>query len=179
MYRRKKRSSRGNIQRATRTPTGVRERLRPLLHLPHSAPPARSLLPEGRDRSLDPEILASHGALYASHWPSLRAFDGARDLLGQCHNRGLAVAQQPERLERALDPRDPRSYSAEYRVVLPGGAVRWVEARGRAFSKPSRPTSSRVSGTTIWSSTAALIQSICSRLTTSVNHALPPCCSTR
>ncbi|MCD5343172.1 HAD family hydrolase [Arthrobacter sp. AK04] len=51
-----------------------------------------SLLPEGRDRALDPEILASHGALYASHWPSLRALDGAKDLLAQCHTGGLAVA---------------------------------------------------------------------------------------
>jgi HAD superfamily hydrolase (TIGR01509 family) len=51
-----------------------------------------SLLPEGRDRALDPEILASHGALYASHWPSLRALDGAKDLLAQCHAGGLAVA---------------------------------------------------------------------------------------
>ena len=51
-----------------------------------------SLLPGGRDRALDPEILASHGALYASHWPSLRALDGAKDLLAQCHTGGLAVA---------------------------------------------------------------------------------------
>ena len=51
-----------------------------------------SLLPEGRDRALDPEILASHGALYASHWPSLRALDGAKDLLAQCHIGELAVA---------------------------------------------------------------------------------------
>lgn len=51
-----------------------------------------SLLPEGRDRSADPEVMASHGALYASHWPALRAFKGAKDLLGQCHAGGLAVA---------------------------------------------------------------------------------------
>lgn len=51
-----------------------------------------SLLPEGRDRSADPEVMASHGALYASHWPALRAFKGAKDLLAQCHAGGLAVA---------------------------------------------------------------------------------------
>lgn len=51
-----------------------------------------SLLPEGRDRSLDSEVMASHGALYASHWPALRAFEGAKDLLAQCHAGGLAVA---------------------------------------------------------------------------------------
>lgn len=51
-----------------------------------------SLLPEGRDKNADAEILASHAALYASNWPALRAFDGARDLLAQCHAGGLAVA---------------------------------------------------------------------------------------
>jgi HAD superfamily hydrolase (TIGR01509 family) len=51
-----------------------------------------SLLPADRDRSLDSEIMASHGALYASHWPALRTFDGAKDLLAQCHAAGLSVA---------------------------------------------------------------------------------------
>lgn len=32
-----------------------------------------NLLPSGRDRDEDEDIMASHGALYASHWPSLRA----------------------------------------------------------------------------------------------------------
>ena len=51
-----------------------------------------SLLPGDRDRSLDPDVMASHGALYASHWPALRAFDGVKELLAQCHAGGLAVA---------------------------------------------------------------------------------------
>jgi HAD superfamily hydrolase (TIGR01509 family) len=51
-----------------------------------------SLLPADRDRSLDSEIMASHGALYASHWPELRRLDGAKELLAQCHATGLAVA---------------------------------------------------------------------------------------
>ncbi len=51
-----------------------------------------NLLPASRDRSLDSEIMASHAALYASHWPSLRTFDGAKELLAQCHAAGLAVA---------------------------------------------------------------------------------------
>ncbi|SEQ90202.1 HAD family hydrolase [Arthrobacter sp. OV608] len=51
-----------------------------------------SLLPDDRDRSLDSEVMASHAALYASHWPALRRFDGARELLAQCHAAGLAVA---------------------------------------------------------------------------------------
>lgn len=51
-----------------------------------------SLLPADRDTSEDREVMASHGALYAAHWPALRAFDGARELLGACHDAGLAVA---------------------------------------------------------------------------------------
>lgn len=37
------------------------------------------------------------------------------------------------KVEAALDPADPRPYSAEYRVVIPGGALKWVEARGLAI----------------------------------------------
>jgi len=51
-----------------------------------------SLLPADRDRSLDSDIMARHSALYASHWPALRRFDGAKELLGRCHAAGLAVA---------------------------------------------------------------------------------------
>lgn len=51
-----------------------------------------NLLPQDRDREADKDVMASHGALYASHWPALRAFDGARDLLARCHEDGLAVA---------------------------------------------------------------------------------------
>jgi HAD superfamily hydrolase (TIGR01509 family) len=61
-----------------------------------------TLLPSGRDRDADEDIMASHGALYASHWPSLRALDGARDLLGQCHAGGLAVALASSARERDL-----------------------------------------------------------------------------
>ncbi|MCU1517389.1 MAG: family hydrolase [Pseudarthrobacter sp.] len=51
-----------------------------------------SLLPADRDKNTDEEIMASHAALFATNWPALRAFDGARDLLAQCHAGGLAVA---------------------------------------------------------------------------------------
>lgn len=61
-----------------------------------------NLLPSGRDRDEDEDIMASHGALYASHWPSLRAFDGAKELLGQCHAGGLAVALASSARERDL-----------------------------------------------------------------------------
>jgi HAD superfamily hydrolase (TIGR01509 family) len=61
-----------------------------------------NLLPADRDRDEDGDIMASHGALYASHWPSLRAFDGAKELLGQCHSGGLAVALASSARERDL-----------------------------------------------------------------------------
>ena len=61
-----------------------------------------SLLPGDRDRSLDSDIMSSHGALYASHWPALRAFDGAKDLLAQCHAAGLAVALASSARKRDL-----------------------------------------------------------------------------
>lgn len=61
-----------------------------------------NLLPSGRDRDEDEDIMASHGALYASHWPALRALDGARDLLDRCHAGGLAVALASSARERDL-----------------------------------------------------------------------------
>ncbi|WP_285319800.1 HAD family hydrolase [Pseudarthrobacter sp. lyk4-40-TYG-27] len=61
-----------------------------------------NLLPPDRDRSEDDDVMASHGALYASHWPSLRAFAGAKELLEQCHSDGLAVALASSARERDL-----------------------------------------------------------------------------
>ncbi|TLM81843.1 HAD family hydrolase [Pseudarthrobacter sp. NamE5] len=62
-----------------------------------------NLLPGDRDRSADAEIMASHGALYASHWPSLRAFEGVKELLAQCHAGGLAVALASSARHRDLE----------------------------------------------------------------------------
>jgi HAD superfamily hydrolase (TIGR01509 family) len=50
------------------------------------------LLPDGRDKALDESIMAAHGAVFATFWPALRPFDGARDLLAQCYESGFAVA---------------------------------------------------------------------------------------
>jgi HAD superfamily hydrolase (TIGR01509 family) len=50
------------------------------------------LLPADRDKDADARIRASHAAVFALNWPSLTAFDGAKDLLGQCHAGGIAVA---------------------------------------------------------------------------------------
>lgn len=48
-------------------------------------------LAEGIDPEQEEEIDASHGAVFSTFWPSLRAFDGAADLLRATSGRGLAV----------------------------------------------------------------------------------------
>ena len=50
------------------------------------------LLPDGRDAAVDEDILAAHSGIFGTYWPSLRPLDGARDLLAQCSESGLAVA---------------------------------------------------------------------------------------
>jgi len=51
-----------------------------------------ALLPAGRDKDADAEVMASHAAIFASYWPALRPLDGAKDLLAECNAGGLAVA---------------------------------------------------------------------------------------
>lgn len=51
-----------------------------------------ALLPSGRDLSGDDAILSAQSAVFATFWSALRPLDGARDLLAECHGRGLAVA---------------------------------------------------------------------------------------
>ncbi len=60
------------------------------------------LLPAGRDQDSDDGIMASHAAVFATFWPALRPLDGARDLLAQCHELGLAVALASSARERDL-----------------------------------------------------------------------------
>ena len=62
-----------------------------------------SLLPGDRDPDGDQEILASHAAVFATYWTSLRPLDGARDLLARCHDSGLAVALASSARERDLE----------------------------------------------------------------------------
>ena len=50
------------------------------------------LLPEGRDKDHDESILSAHAGIFGTYWPSLRPFEGARDLVAQCFESGLAVA---------------------------------------------------------------------------------------
>ena len=61
------------------------------------------LLPPDRDVSQDRTIMDAHAALFSTYWPSLRAFDGARDLLAQCSEVGLGVALASSARERDLE----------------------------------------------------------------------------
>lgn len=50
------------------------------------------LLPDDRDRAGDEAMKAAHGALFSAHWPGLRPFEAASELLTACADLGLAVA---------------------------------------------------------------------------------------
>lgn len=50
------------------------------------------LLPDGRDKAIDGTVMSAHSGIFGTYWPSLRAFGGARNLLAQCYESGLAVA---------------------------------------------------------------------------------------
>ena len=61
------------------------------------------LLPAGRDTDADSAIMTSHAAVFSTFWPALRPLDGARELLAQCHDGGLAVALASSARERDLE----------------------------------------------------------------------------
>ena len=62
-----------------------------------------SLLPADRDTDADADIMTSHAAVFSTFWPSLRRLDGARELLAQCHDSGLAVALASSARDRDLE----------------------------------------------------------------------------
>lgn len=49
------------------------------------------LLGDDRDTDQDEELDSTHGAVFATHWPELRAFDGATDIIRRCVDDGLIV----------------------------------------------------------------------------------------
>ena len=61
-----------------------------------------SLLPADRDTSEDSTIKTSYLAVFSTYWPALRPLDGAKELLAQCHESGLAVALASSARERDL-----------------------------------------------------------------------------
>ncbi|BAJ26573.1 MULTISPECIES: HAD family hydrolase [Kitasatospora] len=61
------------------------------------------LLGDDRDHDEDADVAAAHLALYAQHWPGLRAFPGAADLLRECAGRGWRVVLSTSASGRELD----------------------------------------------------------------------------
>ena len=61
-----------------------------------------NLLPDSRNKDVDEAILSAHSGIFGTYWPSLRAFDGARDLLARCSESGLAVALASSAREQDL-----------------------------------------------------------------------------
>ena len=61
------------------------------------------LLPDSRNKDADEAVLSAHSGIFGTYWPSLRAFDGARDLLAGCSERGLAVALASSAREQDLE----------------------------------------------------------------------------
>jgi phosphoglycolate phosphatase-like HAD superfamily hydrolase len=49
------------------------------------------LLGDDRDARHDEELDSTHGAIFTTYWPGLRAFDGAADLVRRCADDGLVV----------------------------------------------------------------------------------------
>lgn len=49
------------------------------------------LLGEDRVSEQDAELDSTHGAIFSSYWPSLRAFKGAAELIRRCAEDGLTV----------------------------------------------------------------------------------------
>ena len=75
---------------------------------------ADNLVPHVLGRDIDEDTLSSladaHDAVYATNWPALRAFAGARELVRHCHEAGLttvlassAGADEVEVIRRLLD----------------------------------------------------------------------------
>jgi HAD superfamily hydrolase (TIGR01509 family) len=62
-----------------------------------------NLLPDSRNKDVDEAILSAHTGIFGTYWPSLRAFDGARDLLAKCSASGLAVALASSAKEQDLE----------------------------------------------------------------------------
>jgi phosphoglycolate phosphatase-like HAD superfamily hydrolase len=60
------------------------------------------LLGDGRDQDADAGLKAAHGAIFSTHWSSLRPFRFAKELLVQCGDVGLAVVLASSAPKREL-----------------------------------------------------------------------------
>ncbi|MDR6686463.1 phosphoglycolate phosphatase-like HAD superfamily hydrolase [Arthrobacter sp. 1088] len=79
---------------------------------------------------LQKELKSAHGAVFSTFWPSLRAFDSARDLLAACSDSGLAVGLASSAQERDLD--------VSRRLLDAGGSIdAWTSSNDADESKPA------------------------------------------
>ncbi|MFC5890097.1 HAD-IA family hydrolase [Kitasatospora sp. CM 4170] len=85
------------------------------------------LLGDDRDHTDDEAITAAHQALFARLWPSLRAFDGAAELLRQLNRRGWTITlassasgRDLEVMRRVLDADDVIDHAASADDVKAG-----------------------------------------------------------
>ncbi|MFI2565364.1 HAD family hydrolase [Paenarthrobacter sp. NPDC018779] len=62
----------------------------------------RHLVRDCSDELLE-SLKSSHGAVFSTFWPALRAFDAARELLAACSGAGLAVGLASSAQQRDLD----------------------------------------------------------------------------
>lgn len=60
------------------------------------------ILGEDRDRSEDDTVASAHDAIYSTHWPALRAFPQAAELLRRTRNEGLGVVLASSAKEKEL-----------------------------------------------------------------------------
>ncbi|WP_306415706.1 hypothetical protein [Arthrobacter livingstonensis] len=56
-------------------------------------------LPDGHAKKLK----QAHGAIFSTHWPALAPFRGAKDLLMQCADAGIAVVLASSAQQKELD----------------------------------------------------------------------------
>lgn len=76
------------------------------------------------------DLKSAHGAVFSTFWPSLRAFDSARDLLAACSDAGLAVGLASSAQERDLE--------VSRRVLDAGTSIHaWTSSNDAEESKPA------------------------------------------
>ncbi|AMB42069.1 MULTISPECIES: HAD family hydrolase [Paenarthrobacter] len=88
----------------------------------------RHLVPDCTDE-LEEELKSAHGAVFSTFWPSLRAFEAARDLLAACSDAGLAVGLASSAQQRDLD--------VSRKVLDAGTSIdAWTSSNDAEASKP-------------------------------------------
>jgi two-component sensor histidine kinase len=74
------------------------------------------------------------------------------------------------RLAAALSPDTDDGFEAEYRIVLPGGAIRWIRSSGRVFREGPRGHAVRLSGVCADVTERRAVRDAHELLTNELNH---------